>query len=151
MVKQDTVNNFVFNSNLKDSDTISYGDVIIKVNLNGEMLAENSFFTRESVSSSWIERKYFINEINDIQVLTDNSYREGKKFINSFRIQINDQKGSFLFSSHVPAGTKIGYSPLKIYLTAPPDSSQYYKFTVKITDDKGNIFTSTTVKVFVKK
>jgi hypothetical protein len=69
----------------------------------------------------------------------------------SFQIQLNDKNGSYIFLSQVPNNKKIGYSPLFIYLTAPPDSSQWFTFTVKITDDKGNTFSNSTVKVFVEK
>jgi len=136
------------------SDTVSYDSLCIQVNLLGEMITENTFYSNvDDCSTPYCslpqEQKYFVDKISDIQVITDKSYSDTDNSIYNFRVYFRDKNKYYYQKSYYDES--IAYSPLHIYLTAPPDSSQWFTFTVKITDDKGNTFSNSTVKVFVEK
>jgi len=145
-----------------DIDTVNYNDFYINVNLSGYMISENVAFT-DVINTNTnpyipnpIEQKYFINKISNIEVTTNISYNDSllyndNLFIPKYLNFYSYDKKRQLIERNNFYGEELGYTPLMIKINIPPDTSKWVSFTVKITDDKDNVFTSTTDEIFITK
>ncbi len=129
-------------------DTLRYNDLNIITDLSGQIIADQTYECRASDGRyrKVLTQAYFVNKIQSIEISANKLYNTKA---NNFAIYFRDKEFNYTQKNY--EGEELGYTPLKIKLTAPPDSSQWFVFTIKITDDKNNVFTSSTDSVFVLK
>lgn len=132
-----------------EKDTAKYNDFYINVDLSGSLVSENTFFKGEG-------HKYFINKINNIDVITNVSYNDSLLYNdNIFLLRhltfYSYNKGRYLKERNDIYGEELGFTPLMIKINIPPDTSKWVSFTVKITDDKNNVFIASTDSLFITK
>ncbi len=138
-------------------DTVAYNNFYIKLNLGGKVISVDNYYDAQSANPQVVEQKYFINKIKSFTVTPDCVYNDSVasdntqlyKYINIF--YKNKFGGYYDLSYPRNLYSPIGYTPIKIELSIPPDTNKWVSFTIRITDDKGNAFTTTTDKVFVTK
>jgi hypothetical protein len=121
--------------------------------MEGEVITEQTYeyWASDGTYRPVPTQAYFINKIQKIEIIPDKHYNDKNTVsITDFNVYLRDKETNYTLTTEY-LNKELGYSPLKIELTAPPDSSQWFTFTVKITDDKGNIFISPTNKIFVTK
>ncbi len=123
----------------------------IVVYLYGEIVSDNVFFSsiEENPYTDPVEQQYFINKVADIEVTANKPYRNNTKEIQS-SLFFSRREHSLLFKD-VTCEEEIGYSPISIYFNEPPDSSQWFIFKIKITDDMNNVFISETDSAYIQK
>lgn len=144
------------------TDTVMYNEFYINLDLSGQIISENVAYIEaiNTTPNPYIgiyEQKYFVNKVVTFDVIPNCIYNDSispnnqgfKKFVTIlFRNKIQQY-----FNNSYPyyINSELGYAPIKIEISAPPDTSKWVSFTVKITDDKGNVFTSSTDSIFVTK
>jgi len=160
--KKDTVwldSNYYRILPIKVIDTVKYNDFYINVDLSGYLISENVVITDTKNTDTIpylpnpIEQKYFINKISDIEVKTNISYNDILYNDNLFWLRyLNfysyDKKRQLIERNNF-YDEELGYTPFMIKINIPPDTSKWVSFTVKITDDNNNIFTSQTDSVYI--
>ncbi|NOZ34193.1 MAG: hypothetical protein GXO80_02720 [Chlorobi bacterium] len=149
VLKRDTVS--YTGSAILLNDTVKYNKFFIQTFLDGNLISENTAFSGTDCSDEPNpycvppeEQKYFVNKIQSIEISANKPYNTNE---NNFAIYFRDKELHYTQKNYI--GEELGYTPLKTELTAPPDSSQWFVFTIKITDDKNNVFTSSTDSIFV--
>jgi len=148
-----TIDATIDNKDTVDNDTMKYNGFFIAVNMKGNVVTEQiyEYKMHDGTYRPVPIQAYFINKIQKIEIIPDKPYNDKNKVnITDFNVYFRDKETNYTLKTEY-VNKELGYSPLKIKLTAPPDSSQWFTFTVKITDDKGNIFISSTNKIFVTK
>lgn len=138
-------------------DTIVHKDYYIEVSFLGNIVAENTFFTEaydctkspDPYCTSPYEQKYYLNKIKKIEISADKPYRNQTQEINDVKLFFKDKNHYYSAKSYYDE--ELGYSPLRVFFTEPPDSSQSFIFKIKITDDNNNIFTCLTDSVYIEK
>ena len=136
---------------VKVKDTVKYKDCYIEIDLDGNLISENTFFSGINA----IEQKCFVNKIVSLNVIPDCIYNDSISPYNAqlykyVKILYRDKFGEYYDCSYHYYNYLL-YTPIKIELSIPPDTNKWVSFTIRITDDKGNAFTTTTDKVFVTK
>jgi len=135
-----------------NKDTVNYNELFININLKGYLIAENHY-TYEYPDGSGlpsVEQKYFINKIVSFDVIPNVKYNNDS--INSFyKILCRNKYGEYFENPNLLYNSKLGYSPLRIYLTQAPDTSKMVSFTIRIKDNKENVYTAKTDSVYVIK
>lgn len=131
-------------------DTCEYSDLGIKLIFKGLLVGEDVGHSRLlGIDPTVIETPYFINIIKDIKAYCNNpSYK--------CYFGIYDYKSNTYSLLDGFVGEELGYSPMSLSLSCfsgscPPDSSDYYSFTVKITDIYNNEFVATTDSIYITK
>ena len=141
------------------NDTISYDRACIPVFYYGKIIADNCYFTDQvdtfvypdgSLIISPQERRYYINKLKKVEVFASGYYNGSSNKVEPIKLKISKRGDIGVYTGDKYEGEDLGYG-MTIYFTAPPDSSRWYSFTVRIVDDKGNVFTATTDKIFVTK
>ena len=133
-----------------NNDTCKYSDVTIKLNFKGLLVGEDvENSVHLGVDPTVIETPYFINVIKDIDIKAysnNYNYYYYKTVFYIYRQKID----GYIHSSSL-IGEELGYSPKYLFLKNPPDTSDYYCFTVKITDIYDNQFVATTDSIYITK
>ena len=147
--------NYCYLFHKKEIDTVKYSDLYINIDLSGSLIAENVFYSGIQDSMPYdpkpIEQKYFINKIQSFNIYSNKYYNQPSQLrINNIDIYFRDKKGNEYIKNYY-TDSEIGYSPVKIKLTQPPDTSKWVSFKVEIKDDKGNVFTAQTDSVYITK
>ncbi len=125
-----------------NNDTCKYSDVTIKLNFKGLLVGEDvENSVHLGVDPTVIETPYFINVIKDVKIYSNNN--------NPFSIYDELELGCPAYSLSI--GEELGYSPKYFFLFNPPDTSDYYYFTIKITDIYDNQFVATTDSIYITK
>jgi len=128
-------------------DTLRYNDLSIITDFYGQIIADQTYEYLSSSDGRYRKvptQPYFVNKIQKIEILTNKPYNTNE---NNFAIYFRDKEKKYSQKNYI--GEELGYTPLKTELTAPPDNPQSFVFTIKITDDKNNVFTSSTDSIFV--
>ncbi|HOF06416.1 MAG TPA: hypothetical protein PLK25_04070 [Bacteroidales bacterium] len=132
------------------NDTCKYSDVEIKLYFKGLLVGEDVGHSELlGIDPTVVEAPYFINVIKDIKAYCNNpSYK--------CYFGIYDYKSNTYSLLDGFVGEELGYSPMSLSLSCfsgscPPDSSDYYSFTVKITDIYNNEFVATTDSIYITK
>ena len=137
-------------------DTMIYKTYYVEVYFSGNIVKENTLYSTVDCSKDPnpycalpYEQKYFLNKIENIEISANKPYRNQTqeiadiKYFFRNKARIYDEKAYF--------EEELGYSPMHIVFTEPPDSSQNFIFKIKITDDNNNIFTCLTDSVYIEK
>lgn len=142
-------------SGIVKGDTITYQAYYIETYLTGYIIKENTFYSTQSCANSPnpycalpTEQKYFINKIKNIEVSANKPYKNNTQEINDIKLFFRDKNRNYNEKEYY--GEELGYAPIRIILTEPPDSSQKFIFQIKITDDNDNTFTCVTDSVYIK-
>ncbi len=151
-------NNYVLEeiSGKVKKDTIIHKTYYIELDFLGNIITENTYYSTQDCSKDPnpycalpYEQKYFLNKIKNIEISANKPYRNQTqeiadiKYFFRNKASIYDEKAYF--------EEELGYSPMHIVFTEPPDSSQNFIFKIKITDDNNNIFTCLTDSVYIEK
>jgi len=121
------------------NDTCKYSDVGIKLDFKGLLVSEDVDLL---VVPTAVETPYFINVIKDVETYSNN---------NSYRTCLYTHTEADEYFDPFIIGEELGYSPKYLFLSNPPDTSDYYYFTIKITDIYDNQFVATTDSVYITK
>jgi|AntAceMinimDraft_17_1070374.scaffolds.fasta_scaffold18168_3 hypothetical protein len=125
------------------NDTCKYSDVGIKLDFKGLLVSEDVEHSGLlGVDPTVHETPYFINVIKDMEIYSNN---------NSYRFRLYTHTEADEYYDPFIIGGELGYSPKYLFLSNPPDTSDYYYFTIKITDVYDNQFVATTDSVYITK
>ena len=126
----------------KAKDTVIYNNFYIKVDYNGLLISENTYYGETANIPSLIEQKYFINKIKDYKIYANNIN------INS-KVQFFKKNKEGIYSILNIIGDELGYTPLRVELLDTLNKEEAILFKVIITDDNNNVFISQTDSVFI--
>ncbi|MFY9591034.1 MAG: hypothetical protein WAP54_03510 [Bacteroidales bacterium] len=137
-------------------DTIIYKTYYIELYFLGDIITENTYYTTQDCLNSPdpycalpYEQKCFLNKIKNIEILANKPYRNQMQEITDVKYFFRNK--ARIYNEKTYYGEELGYSPMHIVFTEPPDSSQSFIFEIKITDDNNNIFTCLTDSVYIEK
>jgi len=126
------------------TDTVMYNNFYIKINFSGYLVSENTHYSTYYGIPNYVEQKYFINKIIDYNIYANNVN------INSKVRLLKKDKNEVYTTSNI-INEELGYTPLRIELTDTLDTCEKIIFNIVFTDDKGNVFTSSTDSIFITK
>ncbi|PKP43590.1 MAG: hypothetical protein CVT95_12065 [Bacteroidetes bacterium HGW-Bacteroidetes-12] len=144
---------------IAEKDTIKYNDFFIQLDLSGYLVSENTYYTEVNIEDDPnpyavepVEQKYFINKLGYYDVCSDKKYNDNTYSYNNkirdISVFFRNKKQQYFRRSY---DEELGYTPHKLYLTEPPDTSKWISFTVKLIDTRNNRFVATTDSVFITK
>ena len=141
--------------NVKE-DTMIHKTYYVEVYFSGSIVKENTLYSTVDCSKDPnpycalpYEQKYFLNKIKNIEILANKPYRNQMQEITDVKYFFRNK--ARIYNEKTYYGEELGYSPMHIVFTEPPDSSQSFIFEIKITDDNNNIFTCLTDSVYIEK
>jgi len=147
---------------VSEKDTVKYNEFYINLDLSGQMISENVAYT-EAINNTpnpyigIFEQKYFVNKVVSFEVIPNCIYNDSispdNQHFSKFVTILFRNKSRQYYNNSYPyyINSELGYTPIKIEISESPDTSKWVSFTVKITDDKNNVFTSSTDSIFITK
>ncbi len=141
----------------KATDSVKYNEFYIKLGLSGMLISENVYFADNDIPDVTYEQKYFVNKISSFEVYLNCIYNDSicpdnEQFKNFVTIQFRNKFQQYYNNSYpYYENPDLGYSPIRIEISAPPDTAKWVSFTTKITDDRGNVYTAIGDSVFITK
>jgi len=135
----------------KVKDTTKYNDFFINIDLLGNLVVENNYYTSLSNNNSLLEQKYFLNKIKEFNIYSNTHYNQSENLkINCIDICFRDKNRKIHVNNNY-LGNEIGYTPIEIRFTQAPDTSKWISFNIEVIDDKDNVFTSQTDSIYIIK
>ncbi len=154
------LNNIAAQVEVKDAinkDSLNYEQFFINVNLEGALITENNYEYKGGggYPLHTMEQKYFVNHISSIEVITDVIYNKNidSTYVlpeNAYKIYFKNKYKTYYLNENYK-GRELGYSPLRIELVEPLNSSGWYSFKIEITDDNNNVFVAETNSAYIQK
>jgi len=142
-----------------EKDTVKYNEIFIQVNLSGYLVSENTYFTEVNIEDDPnpyavepIEQKYFINKLISFNVYSDKIYNDSiyhNNKISHITILFRDKEMQYFSMNFYDK--ELGYTPVKVCLTEPPDTSKWISFTIELIDKYNNRFVAQTGSIFITK
>lgn len=124
-------------------DTAYYADLKIVLDFDGKMVSKGIVFESDDPNAT-ATIMYIINTIESVSITSN-------------KIFIDDMDATQYFTlkdyryTELEISEPIGYSPITLRLKQPPVESNFYCFTIKITDEYDNYFEVTTDSIFIAK
>ncbi len=134
---------------LNHGDTIKYSQFIIYLSFSGELISQGTMGS----SNNYLELfSYYINIVKKVEVNSDKNYINNISCITNSINHLNYVDNIEVINPiRTLVNNKLGYSPFRLMLKTPPDNSDYYSFTIGITDIYDNHFVATTDSIYITK
>jgi hypothetical protein len=123
-----------------NTDTILYSDLRIDLYFTGDLVSEG-----RDPNTVDIVDAYFVNVVKNIKITTNKNYNVSNDITEYF-----STKSYQVDLINALNAKELGFSPKSLYLTTAPNNSDYYSFTIEITDIYDNYFVASTDSIFIE-
>jgi len=127
--------------NENNVDTIYYSDLKINLYFSGNLISQGD----NEISTVGVVDSFFVNILKTITLNSNKDYGINNNVTEYFSINYQGNKLNEL------NGKELGFSPRILYLETAPSNSNYYSFTIEITDIYDNHFVATTDSIYITK
>jgi len=124
-----------------NADTILYSNLRIGLYFAGDLVSEGNDSSTVDIVDS-----YFVNVIKSMKITANKKIEGNYNVTESFSTDY--YQNIQLKTLH---GKNLGFSPKNLFLMTAPSNSNYYSFTIEITDIYDNYFVATTDSIFITK